>query len=244
MFSALELAPAALVWFCALTFVAALIHGTIGFGFAICTVPILALIDSRLAPAPQLIQMAPLLLAIYWRERKATEWRGVLWTAIGRFPGTYLGVLLLVMASQQVLDLIIGGSVLVAVFLLRGSRAIPRNPGTELVAGILSGIGTTVSAIGGPPIALLYKDGKGPAVRATLSAIMGIGLVITIAGRAWADTLTVLDVSLGTLTVPFVMAGFALSRFATEKVEGRLLQMAILVVSALAALALIARAVF
>ncbi len=244
MFSALELAPAALLWFCALSFVAAFVQGSIGFGYAICTVPILALIDSRLAPAPQLIQMIPLIAAIYWRERKHAEWGGVLWTTIGRLPGTYLGVLLLAVASQQVLDLIIGGSVLLAVVLLRGGRAIPRNKGTELVAGVFSGAGAVVSAIGGPPIALLYKDAKGPAVRATLSAIFGVGLVVTITGRGWAGKLTELDLSLGVLTIPLVVAGFAISRFATEKIEGRVLQISILVVSGLAAMALIAQALF
>lgn len=243
MLSALELAPSILVWVGVMTFVAAFVQGTIGFGYAIVTVPVLALVDPRLAPAVQLIQMIPLIIAIYWREREHADWKGVLWTTLGRFPGTYLGALLLAVASQRVLDLIIGGSVLLAVLLLRGGRAIPRNKATELAAGLCSGAGAIVSAIGGPPIALLYKDGKGPAVRSTLSAIFAVGLVVTIGGRVWAGKLTELDVSLGVLSMPLVMAGFALSKYTTALVEGRRMQVAILVVSAVSAIALIGRAV-
>lgn len=242
MLSAFELAPGALIWFGVLSFLAAFVQGTIGFGYAICSVPILALIDPRLAPAPQLIQMVPLIFLIYWRERKDAEWSGVLWTTVGRLPGTLLGMLLLVVASQSVLDLFIGGSVLLAVILLRGGRAIPRNRITELVAGLVSGAGSVVSAIGGPPIALLYKDAKGPAVRATLSVIFLVGLFVTIVGRVVAGKLGEVDLSLGLLSIPIVIAGFVLSRYATTFVEGRRLQVAILVVSALAALALIGQA--
>lgn len=244
MLSAFELAPMALVWFGVLSFFAAFVQGTIGFGYAICSVPILALIDARLAPAPQLIQMVPLIFAIYWRERKHADWKGVLWTTVGRFPGTYLGMLLLGVASQSVLDMVIGASVLIAVILLRGKRAIPRSKGTELVAGVFSGAGSVVSAIGGPPIALLYKDAKGPAVRATLSVIFLVGLFVTIAGRAWAGKLGAIDLSLGALSIPIVGAGFALSRYTTRIVEGRRLQIAILGVSTLAALALIAQSLW
>ena len=244
MLSALELAPSILVWVGVMSFVAAFVQGTIGFGYSIVTVPVLALIDPRLAPAVQIIQLIPLILAIYWRERKHADWKGVVWTTLGRFPGTYLGMLLLAVASQRTLDLVIGGSVLFAVLLLRGGRAIPRTKATELIAGGFSGAGAVVSAIGGPPIALLYKDAKGPAVRATLSAIFGVGLVVTIAGRAWAGKLTDLDLSLGVLSMPLVMAVFALSRYTKELMEGRRMQVAILLFSAVSGIALIARALF
>ena len=243
MLSAFELAPSILAWVAVLTFAAAFVQGTLGFGYAIVTVPLMALVDSRLAPAVQLIQMIPLIFAIYWRERSHADWTGVFWTTLGRFPGTYLGMLLLAVASQRSLDLIIGSMVLVAVFSLRGERAIRRTKAIELIAGVCSGGAAVVSAIGGPPIALLYKDSKGAEARATLSAIFGVGLFVTIAGRAWAGKLTALDLSLGVWTMPLVMLGFVASKHATRWIEGPRLRFGILLLCTLAALALIGKAV-
>lgn len=240
----LALPPSLLVWSLAVTLVAAFVQGTLGFGYAIVSVPVLALVDPRLAPVPQLLQMLPLTFLIYWREREAADWGGVVWTTLGCFPGTALGLWLLKVASQRVLDLLLGALVFAAVFGLTGERSVPRRPWTEALAGLLSGAASVVSSIGGPPIALLYKGARGPTVRATLSAIFLVGLVITVVGRAVAGEMSSLEVALGLLTTPLVWVGVWLSRFTTHRVEGRPLQVAILAFSALSALALIARALF
>ncbi|MEM9071682.1 MAG: sulfite exporter TauE/SafE family protein [Myxococcota bacterium] len=241
---ALSLPGDLLLWSLAVTFVAAFVQGTIGFGHAVVAVPILALVDSRLAPVPQLLQMVPLTVLVFWREREHADLHGALWTTIGRLPGTAMGVLLLKVATQRMLDLLIGGLVLIAVGGLTGGRAIPRTRITEFVAGLLSGGAAVISSIGGPPIALLYKDAKGATVRATLSAILAIGLVVTISARAVAGEISSLEVGLGLLTIPAVGLGVWASRFAAAKIEGRPLQVSILVVSAASAIALIARALF
>ncbi len=230
-----------LIWSCALTLVAAFVQGTLGFGYAIVSVPVLALIDPRLAPVPQLVQMLPLTFLIYWREREAAEWRGVVWTTLGRLPGTAMGVLLLKIATQRVLDLLIGALVLVAVAGLKGERSVARTPWTEGLAGLLSGATSVVSSIGGPPIALLYKGARGPTIRATLSVIFFVGLLVTVLGRALAGEITGLEVALGLVTTPLVLLGVWLSRFTARRVEGRPLQVMILGFSALSGLALIAR---
>ena len=232
------------LWSAAVAFVAAFVQGTLGFGFAIVSVPVLALVDPRLAPIPQLIQMLPLTFLVYWREREAADWSGAVWTTVGRFPGTALGVLLLGVATQQALDLLIGALVLVAVAGLHGERSVSRTPVSEFLAGLLSGAASAVSSIGGPPIALLYKGARGPTVRATLSAIFFVGLVVTVAGLALAGEMSMAEVALGAATTPLVLAGVWFSRFAVHRVEGRPLQVGILVFCALSALALIARAAF
>jgi len=224
------------------SFVAGLVQGTIGFGYAIVSVPILSLLDARLAPVPQLLAMTPLIVGIFWRERTAADWKGAWWTTIGRFPGTWLGVLLLGAASAQTLDLVVGVIVLGAVFALAGGRSIPRNRWTELTAGLLSGLGAVVSSIGGPPIALLYKDDAGPTVRATLSAIFLVGAVVTISGRIVANEISELDLVLSAWAAPPTLLGLWLSRYLTGRVEGAPLRISIMVVSALSALGLIGRA--
>ena len=237
----LSLAPEIVFAFLAVTSCAGFVQGSIGFGFAIVAVPLLSLIDPRLAPEPQLLVQVPLTLAIFWRERRAADWGGVLFTTFGRVPGTLLGMALLVVATRTMLDLIIGGIVLAAVLVLASGRAVPRTRLTELVAGLFSGGSAVISAIGGPPIALLYKDEDGPRVRATLSLIFAMGLVVTILGRAAAGALSRDGLILGALALPATFLGFFLSRFATAWIEGPRMRWGILIISGASAAALLLR---
>ena len=91
-------------------------------------------------------------------------------------------------------------------------------------------------AVAGAPL-------DGATVRATLALIFAVGVVLTVGARALAGRITGLDLGLGALSVPMVLLGFWASRFLTARVEGRPLRVAILGISALAALGLLGRAV-
>ena len=62
---------------CLLTAFAATVQGTIGFGFAILSVPVLSLLDPALAPVPQLLIMWVMTFGMFWRERRDVDLRGV-----------------------------------------------------------------------------------------------------------------------------------------------------------------------
>lgn len=240
----LSMPLAVLVAFSAMTLFAALVQGTLGFGFAIVSVPFLVLIDPRLAPVPQLLVQVPLCAFLFWRERRHAEWRGVIWVTIGGVPGTALGVWLLGVATGAALDLLNGVLVLGGVAALALGLRLRRNPGTESFAGVLSGISSTVSAMGGPPVALLYEGARGPTVRATLSLIFLLGVVLSVVGRVFADDgLLERDVLLTALGGPSVALGLWASRFLTGRVEGRPMRLGILSLSALSGAGLIGRAI-
>ncbi|MCH7845622.1 MAG: sulfite exporter TauE/SafE family protein [Acidobacteria bacterium] len=76
-------------WILALviTLAAALIQGVVGVGFAMVSVPLLALIDPRLAPVPQLLIAIPMTMTMAWRERGYIELQRITWIIVGRFPG-------------------------------------------------------------------------------------------------------------------------------------------------------------
>lgn len=225
------------------TAVAAALQGTIGFGFAVLTVPILSLVDPRLAPVPQLVVTLPLAASMAWRERHAVDLRGVGWVLAGRVPGALIGVVLLKLADRRSLDILIASMVLLAIVMLASGFPLRRRRATELGAGIISGAMGLVSSIGGPPLALLYRNEKGPTVRASLAAIFTIGLFITIAARLLAREITARDLELGILLLPALFLGLWASRYLRGAIEGRGLRIAIFVVAAIAALGLIARAV-
>lgn len=101
-------------------------------------------------------------------------------------------------------------------------------------------MGTAVS-IGGPPIALLYQHETGPRIRGTLSAFFLIGVSLSLVGLhligrfGWQEILIALSL------VPGILLGFALSRRLTHLLDRGYVRRAILVFSAVSALAVLVR---
>jgi uncharacterized membrane protein YfcA len=224
------------------TLLAAFVQGVIGLGFAIFSVPILSLIDPRLAPVPQLFLSVALTFSMAYRERHAIQWRTLGWVLFGRIPGAILGAWLLTISTPQILDLIIGGSVLAGVLVFSTSIRVSRNRFSEVVAGIASGAGGTISSIGGPPLALLYRDEKGETIRANLATIFLIGLVTSIGARAFTGRILGVELLIAAAMLPALFAGVVLSGRFMGKIEGKALRISVLAVSAIAALALLLRA--
>jgi len=176
------------------------------------------------------------------REWHALELRSLGWILLGRLPGAGLGILLVKVGDQAVLDLGIGLSVLLAALILSTGLRWPRNRGTEALAGLVSGVSGMVSAIGGPPVALLYRHDRGPAIRANLAGIFFTGVLITLVTRAAAGEIGRLDAELGALLLPALLLGLAASHRSRRGIEGRRLTTGVLLVSAVAGSALVWRA--
>ncbi|KAA3641898.1 MAG: sulfite exporter TauE/SafE family protein, partial [Armatimonadetes bacterium] len=109
-----------LVWVAALmiTAGAAAVQGTVGIGFGVISIPILALLHPDLVPVPQLLMALPLTVSMAWRERSAIDLTGVGWVIGGRIPGAFLGVFLLGIASERILDGFIAVVVILAVVVI------------------------------------------------------------------------------------------------------------------------------
>jgi len=116
-----------------------------------------------------------------------------------------------------------------------------RTPAREVGAGIASGIMAMVSAIGGPPIALLYRNDSGPTVRANLGLVFAVGLCITISVRAAAGEVSWDEVVIGAALLPAVWLGLRASHRLIPRVDGARLRNAIVIVAGAAALMLFVR---
>ncbi|HEU5072915.1 MAG TPA: sulfite exporter TauE/SafE family protein [Polyangiaceae bacterium] len=227
---------------CAVTLIAALLQGTVGFGYAVLAVPALSLVDPRLAPVPQILTALPLSVWAFAREWRAVDWRGAVWVLSGRVPGALLGALLLMASTQRSLDILIGASVLAAVALLSTELRLKRSPWVDFAAGTFGSVSGYVSGISGPPIALLFRDASGPALRATLGLIFTVGIVITLGLRASTGHVSVQDGWVAAVLLVPMLLGMWLSRRLHGLIEGRILRRALLLTSALAAFGLLGRA--
>ncbi len=236
------MSAAALITALVVTFVAAAIQGVVGMGFAMVSVPILALIDPSLAPVPQLLITLPLTVSMAWRERRHIQLSGVGWIIGGRIPGAVIGIGLLGVATQQTLDIAIASIVLGAVAILASGFHVKRTPFSEFGAGLVSGVSGLVASIGGPPLALLYTRDDGPTVRSNLAAIFTIGLMITISARALTGNITLSDVRVAAILFPALAAGYVVSYRFKSRISQPIVRNAILVLSLLGAIGLIIRA--
>ena len=223
------------------TTLASALQSTVGIGFAIVSVPVLSVLDPRLAPVPQLLVILPLTLSMAVRERGAIDIKGVFRVLCGRVLGTLAGLLLLAWASQRILDIIIAIIVIAAVVALTRYERVPRNSFTEIIAGTVSGASAQISSIGGPPLALLYSDAKGETLRASLGVIFSLGLILTIGGRIYMGHITQLECWIAAWLFPGVLVGFTLSNHWLHRIEAIFLRRAIFIIASFAAVGLLLR---
>ena len=227
----------------AVTFLAAAVQGVVGVGFAMVSVPVLALIDPSLAPIPQLLITLPLTITMAWRERTHVVLKGVGWVVAGRIPGAAIGVALLAIATQQSLEITIAVLVVVAAAIIASGIHLNRNTATEFGAGLFSGVSGLVASIGGPPLALLYTRDEGPVVRSNLAAVFVIGLMITITARILSGNIAWSDAGTAAVLFPALVAGYLVSSSLKDRVSQRAIRNGILLISLLGAAGLVLRAV-
>ena len=223
--------------------IAASLQSSIGFGFNILAVPILALLDPDLTPIPTIVMGIPLTAMVYRRERMHADLTGFSWLMAGRIPGAFIGAALLAVASRRFLDGFIAVVVLAAVAVIGTGFTIRKNRATKLGVGLVSGITGASSAIEGPPLALLYHRDRGQVIRSSLALIFLIGQFTNLTALAVNGQLSFRPVQLAFALMPAMFIGYWTSRFLTDRVEGSPLRAAVLIVSTFAGLILLVRTV-
>jgi uncharacterized membrane protein YfcA len=240
----LPVSPAEIAIALVLAAIGATLQGSIGFGLAVVSAPILLLLDPVWVPGPMLLAASLLVILITVRDRRHIIGGDVALGTLGRLVGTVPAAFALRAASSQAYDLAFGIIVLIAVVLSASGWHIARTRINVVIAGALSGIAGTVSSIGGPPMTLVYQHEKGPTVRSTMSAIFIVGTFISLAGLWWAGRFGKVELMLGTILMPAVLLGFELSRYTAPRLDAAHTRPAILTVSAASAIVILIRAIY
>lgn len=160
------------------------VQSAVGFGLAMVSAPVLLLIDRNLVPGPLIAAALFLVIWVTYSERQSIDFSHFKAALLGRLIGTPPAAFLIGSVSSVGFDMLFGGLVLAAVIISLVHADIKATPAKVFFATIASGFMSTISSIGGPPIALVYQNARGPALRANLSLLFTMGCMISLTALA------------------------------------------------------------
>lgn len=217
------------------------IQGSVGFGYALVSAPLLALVSPSLVPGPILLSSALLSMATGFRERGSIDRRGVSLALAGRVPGVVLGASALAWLPEATMNVVFGAAVLLGVALSVSGLRLPMTTPSLFGAGFLSGVMGTMTSIGGPPIALVYQDADGPRLRSTLNTYFALGSMMSIPALAAAGHFGTKELQDGLLLLPATAVGFAASGASRAYLDRGRTHAAVMGVATLSALAVVVK---
>lgn len=228
-------------WFTAALVLAlgAFVQRATGFGLSVVGAPLLLMVDARLVPVTLVVMGFSLSLMILRRYYREVQLGEISMALLGRLPGNFLGLWLLVSAPLAVLKWLIAGIVLFAVLVTLCRFRIPVTRFSMFWAGVVSGIFGTTAAIGGPPLALLMHGMPVDRVRSNLAAYFLITSLMTLATLALAGYVSLWHLAISASFIPAMLLGQALAARFAGSLDRQLLQWASLALCSLAAIGLV-----
>ncbi|TDQ80848.1 hypothetical protein A8950_2716 [Dongia mobilis] len=206
----LSAGPAVLVF--GTVFLAGILRGFTGFGFALAAVPVITLFlePAAIVPAIPIVAMA----AGTQQMRRAwgqANWPAVRRLLVGAVLGAPIGVAALAWLPANAMRLLIGAVLLAAVLLLwRGYKFEVTPPtGAQMGLGLFSGLLNGSTAMGGPPVILYFlASPEGVAIgRASLLIYFFFISAWSIAMQALGGLLDIKTVVLALLMIPVMALG-------------------------------------
>jgi len=224
--------------------VSAILQGAVGFGLGLLAIPVLIAFDLRFVPGPLLVAALTLHMLVLRRDRSGVDASGLTMLLSGRVLGTIPAALLLASLPLDGMKLLLAGVVLAGA-IMGALHSNPRPTRLALfTAGTASGFMATAAGLGGPPVALIYQHSPGVQLRGTLAAYFIIGTFISLAALAWAGRFGMEEIALSAFLIPGTVVGFLMSRRAAAYLDEGYTRTAVLAVSALAAVTVIATVMF
>ena len=184
-------------------------QSSLGFGAAFATVPALALAAPELLPGSMLVAIVPLSLAMLAREHARVDLGAVTRLTLGRLPGIFSGAAIVAALPTRGLVLVIAFLLLAAVVASATGWQLEVTGPRELTAGFVSGLTGTAAALGGPPLALLYRGRDGASMRPTLAAVWAVGTIPALGSLAVVGEFTTQQALAGLLLSITLLVGLA-----------------------------------
>lgn len=218
-----------------------LLQGLIGYGVGLFCAPLLFLISPELVPAPLILISTVITIIMIVRDSAHLQFNKVLWAMLGGFIGVILAGLILTVASKEQFELVFSFLILFAVFISVLGFKPEVNKKTNTIAGFTSGLMGTITAVGGPPIALLYQHGDIKNIKANLTAFFLFLNIVALTTLAFVGEFTSNTFTIVGFTLPGIIIGLYISTKAHNIVKPHLARRWILTLSTITSIVAIVR---
>lgn len=220
-------------------YLGAVVQASLGIGLGMISSPFLALADPGFIPVTVVLAVIPLTIAIAWADRSHVAGRDVGLALLGRVPGVVVGALVVAALTDEVVAVLVAGSVLLAVAVSVSGRHVHTTDPVLVVAGMASGFTGTATGVGGPPMALAYQRSDPATMRSTLSAFFAVGALLSLVALTLAGEVGTRQLQLTALLLPSVALGIATARLVKDRIDPRYVRPAVLAICTVAAVALL-----
>lgn len=210
----------------AITLVAAIVNGALGYGFSSITVPLALLFMANRVLNPALVLIEVVLNAyVLWNNRDAfaNVWRRISPMVIGLVPGVIVGTAIVSSVHPAWLRLVTF-TVLLPLILLQAAgfrRPIRAERSANLVFGGGLGVLYSVTTISGPPLAIMLNN-QGLAkkdFRAALGVVRLAESSMTAVAYAYVGMYSVTSFALIPWIVPSIMIGVPIGAFIIQRMR-------------------------
>lgn len=221
----------------------ALTQSVVGFGLAVVAAPFVVFLAPDLMPGALLVPSVVLPLVELTKGSRDIDLRSLGWATLGRVLLMPAGVALVAFTSADVIAVVVGVMVLVAVAASVHTFEVRARPTTAFAAGTLTGVTGTAASIGGPFLSLVLQHERPSRIRATLAAFFTIGAALSITALSVAGEMTRQQVTVGLVWVPFLMLGVLASVPVRRRMPPERMRRYVLAVATVAGVSVLVRAV-
>ncbi|QDU54591.1 Sulfite exporter TauE/SafE [Aeoliella mucimassa] len=223
------------------TTIGATVQGSVGFGLAMISSPILLIVEPRLAPCPLMFCVTMLTIMILIREHRSVVKTEVAISSVSRLITTIPTAYVVSVVDAKTFSLLFSTAVLLVISLNFAGLKVKFNHRNLAIASGIAGISNTISAIGGPAMAIIYQSQKGTHIRGTLSAIFAVGSTMSMLSLAAVGKFGWKDIQLAMLLMPGILIGFGISHYTARALDKRNIRPAVLAVAGLSALVILVK---
>jgi len=227
----------------AIVIIASVLQISAGMGFGMLASPLIALVKPELVPGSVLVM--GLLVAVFgaWRERENIVYSEISAGVSGRIVGSSVAMIILLFLPNVNAFLILFGTVmLIAITLTAFGKKITFTIKNLFGLSILSGVMGSLTAVGAPPMVLIYHDKAPEIVRPTLNAFFFSGCVLGLISLSLSGWFKWSDFLVAFALVPALLFGIYIGQF-FKSFSSRSLSRILLFLSAIASTILIFRGI-
>jgi len=241
LFNLLSLEELLLCW--CIVLIASVLQISAGMGFGMLASPLIALIKPELVPGSVLLMGIFVAVIGAWRERKNIVQEEIVAGVSGRMIGSAMAfVVLLLLPDIDAFMVLFGSVMLIAIFFTSVGLKIAFTIKNLFGLSILSGVMGSLTAVGAPPMALIYHGKPPSTIRPTLNAFFFSGCVLGLISLSSSGWFRLADMVVTVTFIPALLAGIFIASFMRD-VSSKALSSFLLLLSAVVSILLIARGV-